>query len=58
MEVVADSVQFLESKGQRQASASSSSDEPSPYDYQDSNYEAFAEILRNYKLKWLQKLDI
>lgn len=36
MEVVADSVQFLESKGQRQASASSS-DEPSPYDYQDSN---------------------
>lgn len=37
MEVVADSVQFLESKGQRQASASSTSNEPSPYDYQDNN---------------------
>lgn len=35
MEVVADSVQFLESKGQRQAS--SSSNEPSPYDYQDNS---------------------
>lgn len=33
-------------------------DAHAPYDYQDSNYEAFAEILRNYKLKWLQKLDI
>lgn len=35
-EVVADTVQFLESKGQRSASASSAPDNgPSPYDYQN-----------------------
>lgn len=33
-EVVADSVQFLESKGQREASASNSGNTMSPYDYQ------------------------
>lgn len=33
-EVVADSVQFLESKGQREASTSNSSNTMSPYDYQ------------------------
>jgi len=44
LEVVADSVQFLESKAQRQATsqvASSAPSDPSPYDYQDnsvSNY--------------------
>ena len=36
-EVVADSVQFLESKSQRQASMSNTSNEPSPYDYQENN---------------------
>lgn len=36
MEVVADTVQFLESKGQRNASAGdSASSNPSPYDYQN-----------------------
>jgi len=38
MEVVADSVQFLESKGQRQANMSfNDANEPSPYDYQESS---------------------
>lgn len=40
MEVVADTVQFLESKGQRSASSSesySNNSAPSPYDYQASN---------------------
>lgn len=35
MDVVADSVQFLESKSQRDSRGTSSTAEPSPYDYQN-----------------------
>lgn len=38
MDVVADSVQFLESKAQSQARTQNSSNEPSPYDYQNNDY--------------------
>lgn len=37
MDVVADSVQFLESKSQRDSRGTTSSDSPSPYDYQNTN---------------------
>lgn len=37
-DVVADSVQFLESKSQSQSRGQASSNEPSPYDYQNNDY--------------------
>lgn len=37
MDVVADSVQFLESKSQSQGRSEMTNSEPSPYDYQDTN---------------------
>lgn len=38
MDVVADSVQFLESKSQSHARSQSIDNEPSPYDYQNNDY--------------------
>ena len=37
MDVVADSVQFLESRSQRDSRSTTTSNEPSPYDYQNTN---------------------